>query len=648
MQTFDHEDLLTAVSYSKDAMHVASLLRKPTNMINSIRRLVRGTGQPASAMHGMTLVQRHAELVFAESTLLKSVMGILLSGDMFAFVSEALSLRSVYGMYRSLADYIAWLDDPTHATEGEVDEDFRSGVYLGNGSISLVFGLLPGKVLMFAELFGYTGSCADGLAILLRAGRWRRTRPLTLASVEPSAPAPAIGSGFPPDEEGIRRPVCDMAVLTYHLVISTFMPVQGTDIPLAQAVLWHYLARYPRGVFFLYFLGRLHSCIAEPGLAIEQFARARDVQRDIVQLRALSIFEMALSSMSLCDWASAAGYFQSLLAESSWSPAVYSYGMGAAIYSACEAQASGDELVAADVGPAHDPGVREPAAFLGGSGAPADTEASRAKAVELMFDAPGRMQRIAGKSIPLEKFVAKKAAKLADQGYLLLPALELSYVFHCLTHAPARSLRAVHLPLVARAITQLAPYANNPAAYRSGTHGWRADWCLAHFLHGVINGYIAYPDAHHTREGEPVLRPNFSSKSSSSHTCGLPFDPNSDPDSNLNSDPTSDADVDANADADAAAEASLVFATQVGRDLTSDQYLVYFAHLELGRLLASRGNTAGARAHLGLLLSNTSLDRAPRKGKYALQNMCLLRAHGALTCLPPPPKQPTPPSTCAS
>lgn len=36
------------------------------------------------------------------------------------------------------------------------------------------------------------------------------------------------------------------------------------------------------------------------------------------------------------------------------------------------------------------------------------------------------MQRIAGKRIPMEKFVARKSRKYADQGnYLMLPAVEM-------------------------------------------------------------------------------------------------------------------------------------------------------------------------------------------------------------------------------
>jgi hypothetical protein len=39
-------------------------------------------------------------------------------------------------------------------------------------------------------------------------------------------------------------------------------------------------------------------------------------------------------------------------------------------------------------------------------------------------------QRIAGKSLPMEKFAIRKSERFLDQGRLLLPALELIYVWN--------------------------------------------------------------------------------------------------------------------------------------------------------------------------------------------------------------------------
>ena len=86
-------------------------------------------------------------------------VSVLYSGDFFAFVSEALNLRNSYGIYRSMSKYVEWADEQAQKKGGAkrdeaVDEDFRSGVYLGNGLISMILGLLPGKVLKIMEVSG--------------------------------------------------------------------------------------------------------------------------------------------------------------------------------------------------------------------------------------------------------------------------------------------------------------------------------------------------------------------------------------------------------------------------------------------------------------------------------------------------------------
>lgn len=160
-----------------------------------------------------------------------------------------------------------------------------------------------------SQVFGYTGDCEWGLMTLARAGEW---------SDDKKELQPAMDQA----KEGLRRQIvsctelsacrarltllraqCDMGILLYHLVISTFIPVSGTDIDFADKVLHYNLERYPQGescaashrvhqaeasfagVFFLYFSGRLYSTEALAEKAITQYRAARDVQREYVQLQ---------------------------------------------------------------------------------------------------------------------------------------------------------------------------------------------------------------------------------------------------------------------------------------------------------------------------------------------------------------------------
>jgi len=207
----------------------------------------------------MTPVQLHAELVFAESLFEKAILGIVYSGDWLAFIREAyvlsllnrpkrvlnicvsFNLRTIINTYRSLYKYIEECD--AAYTKGDwdpsIDDDFRSGVYLGMGGATLILSLIPTRLLKVVELFGYKlGGREDALRILMKPGGWE--------------------SGFvkPIGEGGVRRTICDLALLIFHLVLSSFT-FHGVDVPLAGRILEFYAGteeapgRYAKGVYLL-------------------------------------------------------------------------------------------------------------------------------------------------------------------------------------------------------------------------------------------------------------------------------------------------------------------------------------------------------------------------------------------------------------
>lgn len=73
---------------------------------------------------------------------------------------------------------------------------------------SLMLSLLPGKVMKVAEIFGYSGDRRQALSLLMSAGGWEKGK------TEPNISA---------EDDGVRRPICDMGLLTFHLVISFLM-----------------------------------------------------------------------------------------------------------------------------------------------------------------------------------------------------------------------------------------------------------------------------------------------------------------------------------------------------------------------------------------------------------------------------------------
>jgi hypothetical protein len=123
-----------------------------------------------------------------------------------------------------------------------------------------------------------------------------------------------------------------------------------------------------------------------------------------------------------------------------------------------------------------------------------------------MTEVPKLRQRIAGKSIPLEKFVARKARKCeAQAGRLVLPALELVYILHAVSRAPRPVIAQQMLPRVEAVLVELGRYVGKPEEYAaanakgrgsaagSGAGAFWDDWCLARHLEGACLRYIAYP-----------------------------------------------------------------------------------------------------------------------------------------------------------
>ncbi|KAJ6628153.1 hypothetical protein B0H10DRAFT_1991650 [Mycena sp. CBHHK59/15] len=628
LMSYADEDLLAALGHTKQGVLIAAQHRKKAPYFTS--RLA-GYVVPGLNTTGvgfirtMTDVERHAELVYAESLFEKALLGIVYSGDWLAFIKEALNMRTTIVIYRGLYKYVCAVDAEyaaelaanassistpgsapppngtgapaqpngaphAHAHPPEspaIDAHFRSGVYLGAGMSTLILSLLPAKLLHIVELFGYAADRREALEILGRAGGWGPVRahpnPNSSHSGVPNGTATATATGSAEDgkekedgegeeeeeepsvstaQEGVRRSICDMALLIFHLVLSSFT-VHGVDVRLAARIVRWNLKRYPEGVFFLFGAGRLALVRSQPQRAIEYYTRAMVAQSQYRNLHHVSFWEMAIAHLALADVRASLACWRDLEREATWSKSIYSYGMAV-----CLLESAGDG---------------------------ADGSAQREEARKLMERVPGLRQKIAGKSIPLEKFVARKARKfLAQNNRLALPALEIAYVFLAIAHAPRHVVEQRMLPSVRALLATLA----EPGAEKAHGGGYWDDYCLARFLEGVCLRYVAFPDP------DAVLDP--------AEAPGVLRD-------------------EAAAGARAAFEA--VFAH--GPQIELDHHLVYHAHYELGRLLACLGDEAGARTHLELVLSGKYLEVGPsgRKGRYSMENALHMRTNAAVEAL---------------
>ncbi|KAH7882592.1 hypothetical protein F5I97DRAFT_1906457 [Phlebopus sp. FC_14] len=616
LMSFEDKDLLSAINHTKHGNTIAAAHRKrPPSLAGRLAGYI----VPGLSTSGpewiaqMTPVERHAELVYAESLYEKSLLGIVYSGDWLAFIKEVLNMRTTISIYRQLGRYLEAADaayaaahSNTHASQPtsgvsssaasftsatsapeastpssshlddgvsplpgapledpSIDRHFRTGVYLGVGMSNLILSLMPGRLLTIVELFGYHGDRMEGLRVLERAGGWGaggERGPITQES------------------EGVRRAICDMALLIFHLVLSSWT-FEGVDVNLARRVVEWNLERYPNGIFFLFGAGRLALARSQPELALEYYARATQAQNQYRNMHHISWWESAIANLALWNVEASKGWWNRLGREATWSKATYAYGEAACL----------------------------------------TTLGNHAGAAMLMEKVSSLRQRIAGKSIPLEKFVARKARKyLAQNNRLLLPALELAYVFSAISHAPRRIILGWMILDVQWALQELG--LEEAGATRTGTSsngvgppgkqarggkggrrtggGHWDDVCLARFLEGVCWRFVAYPDADAEPEADEI--------------CPVPVE-----------------------EAKERAEYAFKAVFEHGSKIELDHYLVYYAHFEYGRLLARSGDKDGARAQFDMLLSGKHLEVGPsgRKGKYSLENMLHMRTNAAIDAL---------------
>jgi len=443
LMTFEPEDMQVAMECCQYTKRIAGCLRKKKSRLSTL------LPQPKSTIREYSLVQQHAELVYAESILLKSILGILYAGDTIGLVREAMNLRTAYVVLGELLRMLEAADEAVELANRDgrpsakaVDQDLRSGVYFGMGCCMLVLSLLEPRMLRFMEGVGFAADRRQALRLFERAGGWTRDK------VEPR-----IGAL----QEGARRPLCDLAILLYHLVIPTSVPLPDVDLTLADRVLSWNLHRFPQGTFYLFFSSLLYGSQALPEKAIECFRTAIDSQREYKQLHHLCFWRLSLTYLGMGEYDRALACYDVLVRESNWSKAIYQYAKAALLYEASPLR--------------------------------------RSQAAMAMKQVPALAKKMAGRHVPFERFVMCKAAKFERQSMLGLPALEFVYMWNGFAQTPVTTLVTQHLTHIDRVIDELLAY-ESPSAFAGGAGDYYALYSLAYFLRGVALRYVAFPERH--------------------------------------------------------------------------------------------------------------------------------------------------------
>ncbi|XP_013179283.1 PREDICTED: tetratricopeptide repeat protein 39B-like isoform X2 [Papilio xuthus] len=245
----------------------------------------------------------------------------------------------------------------------ESRQHFHSGVRLGLATFNIMIALLPARIITLLEYVGYSGDKEAGLAELQAGAR----------------------------QPGLRGVLCEIVSLGIHLVVSHFAGATP-NLHQCREIIDAQLKVYPEGVWFLLFEGRLELLRGRCALAAATYRRVAETRHLWPQLRHLCYWELMWASAMMMDWRTAAEFAGRLIEESTWSRTMYCYAKAALLLQL------GEEC----------------------------TSAERNHVVDLLKAAPLYRQKIAGKSLPMEKWVIKRCTRYSAQGgRLMMPAMEL-------------------------------------------------------------------------------------------------------------------------------------------------------------------------------------------------------------------------------
>ncbi|KAJ2358857.1 hypothetical protein IWW50_000300 [Coemansia erecta] len=501
------------------------------------------------ALKSMTAVQRHAELVHAEAYLLRAMLNIAVGDGMLALLKEGWHVRSAYATYRNCYAYI----QDAHASGERVDDHFVSGTYLGMGVFNLVLSMMPARLLRFIELVGFTADRSLGLELLAVAAGWRAdpetAKLMGAAPAEARTGGKAKAGGIHPCGYGLRSEFCAIVLQGYHVFLCNDLYLGYPNFPLVEVVLQRSLQQHPSGLIYIYFEGRFLMTRTRMREAIERFGELVRMGRGAVesmhlrgttraagtedegklpsrsvgseeeaesgliselaamttseadedqppplptrpgvvgestssvsewrQLQYLGHWERSLCLMSLGRWLDAAEGFNLLRNENNWNKAVYTYSLACCMW--------------------------EHYLTLCGGNAPARTtqltdEQRRVLDIVrgLMELVPTLKRKVAGKSIPIEKFVIRKSKKFHQQEcFLMRPGLELLHAWNLYSKMPHERLLVLR-DEVEREIAHLTHFA--PIS-RAPEHPYRHlyyydDLAVLLLTKGAVLRELSYP-----------------------------------------------------------------------------------------------------------------------------------------------------------
>uniref|UniRef100_A0A4W6CIF0 Tetratricopeptide repeat protein 39B n=1 Tax=Lates calcarifer TaxID=8187 RepID=A0A4W6CIF0_LATCA len=273
-----------------------------------------------------------------------------LDESIIGFIKGGMRIRNSYQIYKDCQAMVKVTKEMEKQKSTHIH--FRGGVNMGIGSFNLMLSLLPTRVLRLMEFLGFSGDRELGLSELREGAT----------------------------SNSLRSILSTLTLLMFHLYITVILGTGEGNLTEAEALLEPYTKKFPNGALILFYIARIALLKGNFTFAQEKFLACIAAQEEWRQIHHLCYWELMWAYSFEQNWTEAYRYADLLCKESKWSQAIYVFQKASILSMLPE----------------------EEVTKLGEN------------VVELFRQVDGLRLRIAGKSIPTEKFAARKAQRYSS------------------------------------------------------------------------------------------------------------------------------------------------------------------------------------------------------------------------------------------
>uniref|UniRef100_A0AAR2JFJ4 Tetratricopeptide repeat protein 39B n=1 Tax=Pygocentrus nattereri TaxID=42514 RepID=A0AAR2JFJ4_PYGNA len=326
--------------------------------------------------------------------------------------SAIVALRDALNTCQRFGPLTIWLTLLSRATYKEMHAELCYAELLLQRAVLtfvevMMLSLFPARVLRLLEFVGFSGNREVGLNHLHHG----------VATTS------------------LRSILSTFTLLMFNIYITVILGTGECNLAEADALLEPYAQKFPTGALMLFYAARIAVLKGDFETAQRKFLECIAVQQEWRQIHHLCYWELMWIHSFQQDWLEAYRYADLLCKESKWSQAVYVFQKASilSMLTAEEVKKTGEDVV------------------------------------ELFRQVESLRLRFAGKSVPTEKFAARKARRYSSPNpiKLIVPALEMMYVWNGFTIVGKRPELTQNLLVTIEKAEEDLRNAGNPSVYHA-------------------------------------------------------------------------------------------------------------------------------------------------------------------------------------